>query len=362
MKKEVLLSVCIPTYNKGERIFALVNDYLSQIDDRVEVLVVDDCSSDNTRKLLADIQDERFSFYVNRERFGYPNMVNAMMKGKGKYSILVGDKDRIIWEDGWLDRLERISDERDKVSFILCNYLMGSGEYLLNLGVEGIQGRYRQGTMGIFELAISCAGFSAGIIWKKDALLDLFETKLIDKENLIWKLYPQMYVTFLMGKFGDAVAWKEEKFIIREMENKKPNRVFGELIKGKQPYFTIESRYEQCKSWIAIINESQSDKHIKNCLLISRVAIISNYIVDYYRMLHKDTNFTDSGLYASYRLLFEEDKQIKKSEWLRRNMFYIKQLKKEAGTLKNGCDFKLHKYFFRKYCSVLKNMMKLLII
>ncbi|MGC8603005.1 MAG: glycosyltransferase family 2 protein, partial [Desulfomonilaceae bacterium] len=52
-----LVSVIIPTYNRAHLIERAVNSVLEQTYDKLEIIVVDDGSTDNTGNVLSQLQD-----------------------------------------------------------------------------------------------------------------------------------------------------------------------------------------------------------------------------------------------------------------------------------------------------------------
>ena len=58
-----MVSVIIPSYNREKTIKRAVESVLNQTYKDIEVIVVDDCSSDKTIEILTSIKDKRFSYY-----------------------------------------------------------------------------------------------------------------------------------------------------------------------------------------------------------------------------------------------------------------------------------------------------------
>ena len=62
------VSVVIPTYNRADTVLVAVESVLSQEDITVDVVVVDDGSTDDTRERLASVGDERLTLVVQQNR------------------------------------------------------------------------------------------------------------------------------------------------------------------------------------------------------------------------------------------------------------------------------------------------------
>lgn len=85
-----LLSVVIPAYNYGRYLGQTVRSILAQGIESVEVLVVDNASTDNTQSVMAGFSSEtRVRYMRNRRNLGAGNSAhNGFWAAKGKYIIL----------------------------------------------------------------------------------------------------------------------------------------------------------------------------------------------------------------------------------------------------------------------------------
>lgn len=91
---EITLSFCIPTYNRSEIVFKNISNILCCPDPDIEVVVLDNGSTDNTLNLLETITDNRLSIYTNGSNRGFLyNVLHVLDKGKGNYLIFSTDKD-----------------------------------------------------------------------------------------------------------------------------------------------------------------------------------------------------------------------------------------------------------------------------
>lgn len=94
--ENIVLSICIPTYNGGERLEKLIKLILKSSRQDIEIAVTDNCSSDNTIELLRKIGDKRLQIYQNKSNLGaFANGVHSLANGKGKYVMLLLDRDVI---------------------------------------------------------------------------------------------------------------------------------------------------------------------------------------------------------------------------------------------------------------------------
>ena len=90
------LSFCIPTYNRSSTVQALVKRLLECPDADIEVIVLDNGSTDDTLARLSEITDSRLFTHSNGHNRGVIfNVLNVMLKGQGRYSVLLLDKDSI---------------------------------------------------------------------------------------------------------------------------------------------------------------------------------------------------------------------------------------------------------------------------
>ena len=94
MSASPFLSFCIPSYNQLYRVSALVKSLLLQPDDDIEVVILDNASTDGTFKELNKIIDSRLKLVVNSKNNGaLYNMINVFSYASGEYVVYSTDKD-----------------------------------------------------------------------------------------------------------------------------------------------------------------------------------------------------------------------------------------------------------------------------
>ena len=97
MKNEncVLLSICIPTYNRLFKLRQQIEDLQTVADDRFNVIVWDNNSNDGTKEYLASIKDLRFHCVSHESVSSAKNITDALMEANTDFALLLLDKDSI---------------------------------------------------------------------------------------------------------------------------------------------------------------------------------------------------------------------------------------------------------------------------
>lgn len=113
-----MISIALTTYNGAEYIGKQVDSILNQTIQDIELVVCDDCSTDNTVSVLDEYaqKDNRIHVYVNKHNIGFKkNFENTIKKTIGEYVALC-DQDDI-----WLpDHLEMLLNGMKDDTQIVC--------------------------------------------------------------------------------------------------------------------------------------------------------------------------------------------------------------------------------------------------
>ena len=124
-----LVSVVIPTYNRAAKVVEAVRSVLGQEQVDIEVIVIDDGSTDHTRQLIEPFLDR--IRYVHKENGGVSSARNrGIREATGKWVAFLDSDD--VWQPGKLRRqLECAAATDAKVCF--CRSSDESGEVLDDL-------------------------------------------------------------------------------------------------------------------------------------------------------------------------------------------------------------------------------------
>ena len=91
-----LVSVIMPAYNAGKFLEGSIASVMQQTYDKWELIIINDCSTDNTFDILKNVNDPRISIINNESNLGVAETRNhGLMKAKGQYLAFLDSDD--IW-------------------------------------------------------------------------------------------------------------------------------------------------------------------------------------------------------------------------------------------------------------------------
>lgn len=97
MKKNIMLSICMPTYNGANTIAATLESILKQSFQNFEIIISDDCSKDNTEEIIKSFKDKRIRFARNKKNLGYGDNLNTFKSRiKGDVMVLMAQDDLLL--------------------------------------------------------------------------------------------------------------------------------------------------------------------------------------------------------------------------------------------------------------------------
>lgn len=99
-----MISVAMTTYNGADYVATQLQSILNQSVEVDEVIIFDDCSTDDTADVVLSVEDSRVKFIRNTENVGYiQNFYNAIKACTGDFIFLADQDD--VWE---FDKVEKI--------------------------------------------------------------------------------------------------------------------------------------------------------------------------------------------------------------------------------------------------------------
>lgn len=115
-----LVSIIMPSYNTGQFIEDSVQSVLRQTHSKWELIIVDDCSTDNTDDFLASVKDERIRCLKNECNSGAAISRNrALREARGRWIAFLDSDD--LWHPEKLEKQIRFMEENG-YAFSYTNY------------------------------------------------------------------------------------------------------------------------------------------------------------------------------------------------------------------------------------------------
>lgn len=123
-----MISVILPTYNRRELLPRAINSVLEQTYGDLELIVVDDASTDGTHEVMAEITDPRVRYIRQKQNKGACAARNAgIREAKGDY-IAFQDSDD-VWHTDKLEKQLAFLSEKD-ADIVFCAFSRFEGDAL----------------------------------------------------------------------------------------------------------------------------------------------------------------------------------------------------------------------------------------
>lgn len=110
-----LVSICIPCYNSAAYVEETISCLLSQSYQNLEVILIDDGSTDHTEKVLGTIKDQRFRYVVQENKGAAAARNKAYQLSKGDYIKFMDANDLINFQC-IESQLSRLHDDPDCIA------------------------------------------------------------------------------------------------------------------------------------------------------------------------------------------------------------------------------------------------------
>mgnify|MGYP001216903442 CR=1 FL=1 len=219
--KNPLISVLLSVYNDDKNIKKSIDSILSQSYKNIELLVIDDCSSDKTYEIINEITDSRIRIFRNKKNQGLTKSLNTLVKASKGQILARQDSDDISLPN----RLELQYNELQKSQLDACTtraYVKDSKRsiprfsHLLPLGiVKKYKNPFIHGTLMVRKNAILDVGmYDESMKYAQDYKLFL---ELLEKNYKIKILYKKLYILNMKNNIS-SLKNKEQRSYFRKIQ------------------------------------------------------------------------------------------------------------------------------------------------
>lgn len=164
------ISVIIPTFNRAKLITRSVKSVLNQTYENIEIIVVDDGGSDNTKEVLSKIKDNRLKYYRLRKNSGTGAARNyGISKATGNY-IAFQDSDDLFLKNKLEFQMNNMKKNKSDMDFCRIKIYDKKSDFLIPTDDDELVIRNK----GILEkLCYGNVVSTQAILIKRDVLDDV---------------------------------------------------------------------------------------------------------------------------------------------------------------------------------------------
>jgi len=212
----MLISVCIPQYNRSKYLLAVLESIRIQDHPEVEVVISDDCSTDDSLevipKYIAEVHDAtnvRFTYMRQPKNLGYDgNLRAALDAGQGEYLFVLGNDDALPEKDT-LSSLARILERLNFPDIAFTNFhAFGSPtEVQRRARATAVIGSGPEVALQTFR----CFSFVGGVVIKRSAFKE-HNTPKYDGS-----VYVQIYLAARTVASGGTIASISESMVAKDV-------------------------------------------------------------------------------------------------------------------------------------------------
>lgn len=166
-------SICICTYNGNLYLHEQIMSILSQISHDDEVIVIDDCSSDNTVDLILNYQDNRIKVIVNEFNLGPVKSFEKAITQAKNGLIFLSDQDD-IWKEGRYQIMKSTLLESDAFLLSSNSIFIGKNNESINFKIDGVFANDSKNYIGnIIDIFIGKTNYYGCCMIFKNQLIDI---------------------------------------------------------------------------------------------------------------------------------------------------------------------------------------------
>ena len=221
----MLISICIPHYNRSQYLLKVLDTILEQTYKNIEVIISDDCSIDDSHIVIPDYIQQvaasgnaiKFTYIRQQKNLGYDGNLRASLEpGKGEYLFILGNDDALA-ETNTISMLVEKLQTLNFPEIAFVNHLEYADRSLISRRAQKTQVIGR----GPYVAAFVYRSFSfvGGLAIKREEFIR-FNTSLYDGT-----VYFQIYLAARIIAAGGSVAEIDELMIAKDVtiQGKKSN-------------------------------------------------------------------------------------------------------------------------------------------
>lgn len=189
----MLLSICIPTYNRIQEVTQIIDSLLALSNEEFEVVITDNCSTDGTEAMIQAYSDVRVRYCKNENPLPpFMNMIHSIFNGSGKYALYCNDRD-LLHPDG-IERLIEVLRQTE-VAFLWGPAKTVKSSDSLNVYKQGIQSLLNQ----------ACIHHPTGMVYNRSMMKQYLKES--DYEQFVPLINTYDFLMLDLMQYGDTAVY-----------------------------------------------------------------------------------------------------------------------------------------------------------
>jgi glycosyltransferase involved in cell wall biosynthesis len=182
------ISIIIPTFNREKLVMEAIESLRKQSYKNIEIIVVDDCSTDNTQILVEKEKyiDQRIVYIRHKQNKGAPTARNTGIENaSGEFLAFLDSDDR--WLPEKLERQMEVLQKNRQAGLIYTGY-----KNIVGTQIRSEVWPHARGNLLAEVLKKNCLGTTSTVVVRKDLLLEAggFDPELPSCQD--WDLYVKL--------------------------------------------------------------------------------------------------------------------------------------------------------------------------
>ena len=139
-----MISIIIPTYNNSQQLISTIQSISKQSYDNIEIIIIDDASTDDTKNQIEKLKNEKIKYYYNVDNLGTTqSRLRGLKHALGEYVAFL-DHDDFWINDKLIIQYECLKNKT--LDFVISNYivndLINNNQYERNMDAFGSDFQY----------------------------------------------------------------------------------------------------------------------------------------------------------------------------------------------------------------------------
>lgn len=341
------LSICIPTYNRAEKLRRLILSISNQdCLEEVEICVSDNASKDHTREVVDSFRSNfNVHYSVNEENIGFcSNLLKVVNMAKGAYIWVIGDDDTFI--DGAFKHVISILSDKAPDIIHVKVFHHARNQYFKSVADDVLLNRSEYSSLMMAEHLYS-PGYIGANIFRGELIAaidipDVVTTTAWPHLFLLLNIFPKVEAAFvtkpLIDQIGDGLFWEPDNWLAIQfgkvvivdylishgvLENKYGTRLARKILFDMRALYNLiqvlVSGKERFKKIIPIISQYRRNRFTRFYFLLWMAELTARFIALFpiafiYRLLHP-------VLGVGIRERFDPVSMDKKNEGMQRKIY-----------------------------------------